>query len=255
MKISALIKKSPVGKHFDKNTLNKIDEIFSIAVAKGIDSKLNEKVSAEKVKIKNEMIDIVDMYTDKIVKEKLSSVVENSAKVKLAEKIIESFKGAFGEMFITEGSSKMAKELEAKITEYNSMIDKIKADNKANLAMFREKYEKQINELKSKVKINESKVKVLNNKNMLEKAEKMIDNSAGLSAYGKSEAKKLVSEKMSRIGQDKLTSKHVENIVENLIAKTEKLKRLNKNKLNERSAAPSSTDSFVDEASKALDNM
>ena len=258
-KISDFIKGSKIGKDLDIKTLKVIDKVFENAVAKGVGLSLNEKVAAENSKFKTDFMVVLDQYIDKIVAEKFNSIMVDKAKVQLAERLIESFKGAFGEMFILEGNTKLAQILKDKIDN----IARLEENHKANLDVMKESYEKQVKGLKRSVDIKESKIKLMNNKKIAVEAKAAIDGNKELTLMGKTKAHALFDEAFK--ADQNITMESVNKIIDK-VKRTSKI-ITDKNEFQRRKvvaertgseiigAKPTASDSQMASYTKQLDNL
>jgi len=207
-KISDFLKGSEIGKSLDNKTLALIDKVFEKAVAKGVALQLAESVKAENAKFKTELYGTMDAYIDQVIEERLKENVIDKAKVKMAEKITKAFNDVFGEMFMTEGNSKLAQLLKDKTEE----IDKIKENYEANVKALKESFNKKLEEANKKIKTEGLKFNAADKKAKLAEAAKIIEANTELTLVGKGKAKKLIEEKIEK-GEKFDTKAIVEGVI------------------------------------------
>lgn len=211
-KISDFIRKSPIGKSLDTKTLNAIDVVFEKAVSKAIEQNLAEKVAVENHKFKIKLMDTLDGYIQKEVETKFKGIAIDKSKVQIAEKIVASFKDVFGEMFVTEGSNKLAESLKAKIEEVRTLEE----NSKLNIENIKSIYEKKYEALKGEKALTERKYKLALKQMAITEAKKLVEGESKLTAVGKQHVMKLIEERSATMVVD---SKVAKNMIENYLAK------------------------------------
>lgn len=180
-KISDFIRKSSIGKSIDKKTLSAIDKIFEKAVGKAISQNLTEKVAIENQKFKVNLMETLDLYVEQVVSEEFKKVAIDKAKLQLADKIVESFKSSFGEIFVTEGTNKLAGYLKNKISD----IKKMEENHKTNLEAVKAVYEKKIKEIQNQSAIKDKKYRIAVKEMAINDAKALIESDGRLSKFGK----------------------------------------------------------------------
>lgn len=215
-KISDFIRKSPIGKNIDKKTLSAIDMVFEKSVKKAIEQNLTEKVAVENQKFKVGLMETLDLYIEQVVNEEFKKVAIDKSKLQLADKIVESFKSSFGEIFVTEGTNKLAGYLKNKISEIKQMEE----NHQTNIQAVKALYEKKLKDAQSQSAVKDKKYRIAVKEMAMNDAKATIESDVRLSKFGKA---KLVESIQTRFKDSVPSQNMVKNMIESYVVRENRI--------------------------------